>query len=152
MHYIYIYYFGSIKDNAIQTLLIDISKRVQNLKLIELQVPKGSLKNKRVEEIQQLEKEVLFSKVFEKHSCVGVCTEKGLQFTSFELYQYVKKIDSEIALIISGPYGPHKDIIQKATFNLSLSKLTFTHEMALYLLVEQLYRVQCFENNVGYTK
>ena len=35
---------------------------------------------------------------------------------------------------------------------LSLSSMTFTHEQALYLLIEQLYRVQCFEKNISYSK
>ena len=45
-----------------------------------------------------------------------------------------------IHFIIGGHYGLHEDILHRADFILSLSRLTFTHEMSRLILFEQLYR------------
>ena len=153
MHYLYIYYIGSIKDSNIKELIQDISKRLKFVKVIELQLPKGvkySMKQKL--QVQEVEKELLLSKVFSKHEHVIVCMERGIEYSTQSFYSYIKKLDREIAFVISGAYGPHREVIEKASSKLSLSQLTFTHEMSLYLLLEQIYRAQCIENNVEYTK
>lgn len=49
--------------------------------------------------------------------------------------------------IIGGHYGLDEDILQRADFILSLSRLTFTHEMSRLILLEQLYR--CCMINAG---
>ena len=43
-------------------------------------------------------------------------------------------------LVIGGPYGLDDDVRKRADLTLSLSKMTFTHQMARVLLLEQLYR------------
>lgn len=47
---------------------------------------------------------------------------------------------SEAAFLVGGHPGLHESILQRADLRLSLSPMTFTHEMARLLLVEQLYR------------
>ncbi|MCH8519825.1 MAG: 23S rRNA (pseudouridine(1915)-N(3))-methyltransferase RlmH [Nanoarchaeota archaeon] len=152
MHYIYIYYVGSIKDSSIKQLVADISKRLKFVKFVELQLPKGSSSFKLKSQVQEIEREIIISKVFDKHDCVIICTEKGEEYSTQGFYSTLKKLDRELAFVISGAYGPHIDILNKASLKLSLSKLTFTHEMALYILIEQIYRAQCIENNIDYTK
>lgn len=153
MHYLYIYYIGSIKDSNIRQLIQDISKRLKFVKIIELQLPKGSKYSiKQKIQIQEAEKELLLSKVFSRHEYVVICSEKGQEYSTEKFYSYIKNIDREIAFVISGAYGPHREVIEKASSKFSLSQLTFTHEMALYLLLEQIYRAQCIENNIEYTK
>lgn len=46
----------------------------------------------------------------------------------------------DIYFVIGGHYGLHEEILHRADFILSLSKLTFTHEMTRLVLLEQLYR------------
>lgn len=46
----------------------------------------------------------------------------------------------EIIFIIGGPHGLHESILEKANEQLSLSPLTFTHQMTRAILLEQLYR------------
>lgn len=151
MHYTYVYYFDSIKDPSIKVLIEEIVKRISFVRLIELQTPKGT-KGKKVNEVKEIEKNILISKVFEKHKCVVICTERGQEYSTQEFYKKLTAIDTELAVVISGPYGPHEEILNMTYLKLALSKMTFTHEMALYLLLEQLYRVHCFEQNIEYTK
>lgn len=71
--------------------------------------------------------------------------EKGLEFTTIELSQKVEKIfmlnKKRIVFIIGGPYGFSEKVFIRADLRLSLSKLTFSHQVVRLLFMEQLYRV-----------
>jgi 23S rRNA (pseudouridine1915-N3)-methyltransferase len=71
--------------------------------------------------------------------------EKGKELTTVEFSKLLNKWNENgqvksIYFIIGDPMGISKDILDKALLNLSLSKLTFTSDLAYLLLVEQLYR------------
>jgi 23S rRNA (pseudouridine1915-N3)-methyltransferase len=78
-------------------------------------------------------------------------TEGGQQFTSLELAAYLQQLadqgHSRLAFAIGGPLGLAADILHRAQKQLSLSSLTFTHELARLILLEQLYR--SFKINAG---
>lgn len=59
---------------------------------------------------------------------------------------------SQLTFVIGGPLGLSKDILKKAHEILSLSSLTFTHEMSRLILLEQLYRSFTIINNAKYHK
>lgn len=69
---------------------------------------------------------------------------KGQQFDSEELANWLSGITSSIrgsiCFIIGGPLGLSKEILDRSDKILSLSKLTFTHEMCRLFLIEQIYR------------
>jgi len=74
-----------------------------------------------------------------------VCLDRtGRQLESPELAAQVEKWEmrglKKISFVIGGPLGLSEEILQKADLILSLSRMTFTHEMARLLLLEQLYR------------
>ena len=58
----------------------------------------------------------------------------------------------EVTFIIGGPDGVSPEVAQSASFRLSLSFLTFTHDMARVVLVEQLYRAYSIINGFPYQK
>ncbi len=70
--------------------------------------------------------------------------DKGKQFTSMEFANYLqKKMNSgckQLVLTIGGPYGFSKQVYEKARGKISLSKMTFSHQMIRLFIVEQLYR------------
>ena len=70
--------------------------------------------------------------------------ENGKQFSSIEFSQFLqKKMNSGIKnlfLVIGGPYGFSDKVYQRCNGQLSLSKMTFSHQMARLFLIEQLYR------------
>ena len=68
-------------------------------------------------------------------------SEEGKEYTTADFAAFIGKIDRKIVFIIGGPYGLAKDIRRGADLLWSLSKLTFTHEIARLLLFEQLFRV-----------
>ncbi len=70
--------------------------------------------------------------------------EKGKMFSSIEFARFIeKKMASglkELVFVIGGPYGFSDEVNQKANSKISLSKLTFSHQMVRILCVEQIYR------------
>ncbi|MCL4266158.1 MAG: 23S rRNA (pseudouridine(1915)-N(3))-methyltransferase RlmH [Anaerolineae bacterium] len=70
-------------------------------------------------------------------------TSTGRQLDSLELAEFVRNqigVYGRIAFLIGGPVGLSVEVLQNCQETLSLSRLTFTHEIARLLLLEQLYR------------
>jgi len=61
-----------------------------------------------------------------------------------------QKLNGEMNLVIGGPLGIDEELINKARKRISLSNLTFTHELALILVLEQIFRGFKILNNEKY--
>lgn len=76
---------------------------------------------------------------------VIVLDEKGKEFTTTEFADKLGKIflqsKKRIVFIIGGPFGFSDEVYSRADMKMSLSKLTFSHQMVRLLFSEQLYRV-----------
>ena len=86
----------------------------------------------------------LFLNLIENSDTVVLLDEKGKQFTSRE---FASKIDhwmsssvKKVSLIIGGAYGFSDEMYARANEKMSLSKMTFTHQMIRLFFVEQIYR------------
>ena len=70
--------------------------------------------------------------------------ERGKMFSSKGLAKFIdqKMLSSvkELIFVIGGPYGFSDEVHKQATSEISLSKLTFSHQMVRLLCVEQIYR------------
>lgn len=76
-----------------------------------------------------------------RDATVWVLSEEGKTMTSSALAGHIQRqMGAELILIIGGPFGLTDAVKQRADRLISLSPMTFTHEMARYLLLEQLYR------------
>jgi 23S rRNA (pseudouridine1915-N3)-methyltransferase len=144
---------GKIKNKNLFEEINDLIKKIDRIEIIELK----EIKEKNEELLK--EKEL---KEFEKYLKLNnnyniILTEQGKEFTTENFYKKIKEIENKnieiIQFFIFGPFGPSKNINKyKIDLDLSLSKMTFTHKQALYLLIEQIYRVECFKKNIPYTK
>jgi len=67
-------------------------------------------------------------------------SEEGEKQSSIGFSEFIFDITRNLIFIVGGPDGHPKDIKEKANQILSLSKMTFPHEMALLILTEQIYR------------
>lgn len=76
----------------------------------------------------------------EKGAMVVVLTEEGKEFTTGEFSGFLGTVDRKIIFIIGGPYGIAPEVKSRADRLMALSKMTFTHEMARFIFLEQLYR------------
>lgn len=75
---------------------------------------------------------------------VVLLDERGKQFTSIEFADFIQKGMSagrrKMIFVVGGPYGFSKDVYSRADALLSLSKMTFNHEMVRLFFTEQIYR------------
>ena len=78
----------------------------------------------------------------------------GKQLGSEDFAQFVKKetFNSDFVFVIGGSEGISEDIKKNATNRLSISQMTFTHEMCRVFILEQLYRAFMILNNKRYHK
>ena len=120
---------GKIKKEYIKKGIMDYSKRVVHYIPFEIVETKE----------ENLEK-FLNSDVFNI-----LLDEKGKEFRSLEFARFIEKrmVSSvkDIVFFVGGAEGFSGEFRKKADFLLSLSKMTFPHEMARMVLVEQIYRV-----------
>jgi 23S rRNA (pseudouridine1915-N3)-methyltransferase len=80
----------------------------------------------------------------------------GTEFTSEQFAAFLNGRTlhghSRFAFILGGPLGLADEVIQRSDFTLALSRMTFTHEMARVVLLEQIYRAFTILNNEKYHK
>ncbi len=85
---------------------------------------------------------------------VVILDERGQQYSSVEFAKYLQKFMNagirQLVFIIGGPYGLGEEIRQRADRELSLSKMTFSHQMVRPFLLEQLYRAFSILRNEPY--
>ncbi len=140
-----VYVFGSIKDKNVRNLINEYLKRQSEIKLIFLKEKKGNKK-----EIQKHEYEVIKSKIKKQDpSKIFLLWEGGKEYTSVEFSNIVNK---NSVFIVTGPYGPSEELKGLIKNQLSLGKMTFPHEVAALLLIEQLYRAFQIKKNKPYHK
>lgn len=117
-------------------------KRYLPFEVVELPDVKNAKKRSK-DEIKKLEG-IAISKCLKPNDCVVLLDEKGKEFSSLQFSKYIQKQFSSsskgLIFIIGGPYGFSDDLYKRANGQLSLSKLTFSHQMIRMFFIEQLYR------------
>lgn len=136
---------GKTDNKALQTLIDDYSKRLQfyvRFEMIEL----TDIKNvKNLSEAQQKEKEgeLILSKLSPTDQ-MFLLDENGKVFSSVGFSQELqKKMNSGIktlVFVIGGPYGFSDAVYAKSQGKVSLSAMTFSHQMVRLFFIEQVYR------------
>lgn len=86
----------------------------------------------------------LFNQYIENTDTVVLLDEKGKEYTSREFAQKLNNWQNnsvkKICFLVGGAYGFSDEIYSRANEKLSLSKMTFTHQMIRLFFVEQIYR------------
>ena len=82
--------------------------------------------------------------MLDKSDHVVLLDEHGKEYTSIEFSQQVQKFMSSgtkrVVLVVGGPYGFSQEVYDRANGKISLSRMTFSHEMIRLIFTEQLYR------------
>lgn len=80
--------------------------------------------------------------------------ERGTEFSSVEFSKWIEKRmvagTRQLVFVIGGPYGFSKTVYQRSDFKISLSRLTFSHQMVRLIFVEQVYRAMTIIKNEPY--
>jgi len=136
---------GKTDSKDLQPLIEEYSKRLSfyvsfNFEIIpDIKNAKNlSKKQQKIAEGNELLKRI------EKSDTIIILDEKGKTFSSVEFSVFLqKKMNSGIKnliFIIGGPYGFSEEIYQRANAKISLSTMTFSHQMVRLFFIEQLYR------------
>ena len=136
---------GKTDDKEIQNLIKYYQNRLPkhwNFELTEIADVKNA-KNLSPELLKKEEGKLLLNQS-ENSDFIVLLDEKGKQFTSRE---FSAKIDhwmnssvKKVSFLIGGAYGFSSEIYDRANEKMSLSKMTFTHQMIRLFFVEQIYR------------
>ncbi|MEX1001457.1 MAG: 23S rRNA (pseudouridine(1915)-N(3))-methyltransferase RlmH [Crocinitomicaceae bacterium] len=100
-------------------------------------------KNKSTEQLKQEEGRLILDQI-ESGGLVILLDEKGKQYPSKEFANWLQNRMNrglkQLTFVIGGPYGFSEEVYTAANEKLSLSKMTFSHQMVRMLFLEQLYR------------
>ena len=136
---------GKTDNTDLQSLMDDYIKRLGFYIKFSIDIIPDikNVKNLSEEQQKQKEGELILSKLSATDILI-LLDENGKQFDSVHFSEYLQKhMNSgikQLVFAIGGPYGFSKDVYNKSNGKLSLSKMTFSHQMIRLFFIEQLYR------------
>ena len=149
---------GKIKEQYLKDAILEYTKRLSKyciLNIIEVtdaQIPNNinvSIENN----IKQIEGNQIISHI-KKDSFIICLDLNGKQLSSIEFSKKIEDIsinyNSNITFIIGGSLGLSNDVLSRANYTISFSKMTFPHQLFRVLLLEQLFRAFKISNNETY--
>lgn len=146
---------GKTDSVELTQLIGEYQNRLKHYIKFELEIIPDIKNTKNLSEKQQKEKEgdAILNRLNPTDLLV-LLDENGRQKTSLEFSQYLQKnMNSglkQLVFVIGGPYGFSEAIYQKCQGKISLSKMTFSHQMVRLFMVEQLYRAFTILKNEPY--
>ena len=148
-----IIYISSEKNSNIEILVNNYIKKIKHLADIDLFKIHNKNKTKKNKFNIDYESNLIINQL-SKNDINILLDEKGdvyetIKFSNFiqEKFLYSSK---KIVFIIGGAYGFNKELKKTVQKKISLSKLTFTHDMARVILIEQIYRALTVIKNIPY--
>ncbi|RKS42684.1 23S rRNA (pseudouridine1915-N3)-methyltransferase [Gillisia mitskevichiae] len=146
---------GKTDDKTLQNLTDVYVKRLQFYNKFEIELIPDLKKVKNLDENQQKQKEGEF--ILNKISTsdfVVLLDENGKQLSSVGFSEFIqKRFNSglkQVIFVIGGPYGFSQEVYDRADTKISLSKMTFSHQMVRLFFTEQLYRAFTILKNEPY--
>ncbi len=136
---------GKTDHKNLQALMDEYQKRLLFYIKFELEIIPDIKNAKNLSEPQQKEKEgELIMQKLSPTDFLILLDENGKSFSSVEFSEELqKKMNAglkTLVYVIGGPYGFSEAVYQKAQQKISLSKMTFSHQMVRLFFIEQLYR------------
>ncbi len=136
---------GKTDNKSLQTLIEDYTKRLSFYVKFDLEIIPDIKNVKNLSEAQQKEKEgeLILSKITPTDHLI-LLDENGKTFSSVGFSDFLqKKMNAgtkTLVFVIGGPYGFSETVYQKAQGKVSLSEMTFSHQMVRLFVIEQIYR------------
>jgi 23S rRNA (pseudouridine1915-N3)-methyltransferase len=136
---------GKTDNKSLQSLIDEYTKRLSFYIKFDLEIIPDIKNVKNLSEAQQKEKEgeLILSKISATDQLI-LLDENGSTFSSVAFSEYLqKKMNAGVktlVFVIGGPYGFSDEVYKKAQGKISLSAMTFSHQMVRLFVIEQLYR------------
>lgn len=134
---------GKTKERFTEEALAYYQKRIRKYAELEL-ITVPAAKGKGSQEAQKQEEERAIRKQLPKTPFLVLLDEKGERMNSKsfagELRVFREKAGKDLTFVIGGAYGFTPDLLERADRSIALSALTFSHQIARIVFLEQLYR------------
>lgn len=135
---------GKTNDIHLQAIINDYAERITHYMPFEIIVIPELKNTKSLSEEQQKVREgELIMKQLTAQDTVILLDERGKQYRSLEFAKWIEKQQltaRRLVFIIGGPYGFSSTIYDRANGKISLSMMTFSHQLVRTIFTEQLYR------------
>ncbi|WP_298503210.1 23S rRNA (pseudouridine(1915)-N(3))-methyltransferase RlmH [uncultured Maribacter sp.] len=136
---------GKTDSEQLQELITNYTTRLKHYVKFDLDIIPDIKNAKNLSEKQQKEKEgELILKKIVPTDVLVLLDENGKQLSSVDFSSYLQKKmnagNKQLVFVIGGPYGFSDSVYKKANDKISLSKMTFSHQMVRLFIVEQIYR------------
>lgn len=137
------------------TAINDYVERTKHFISFDMEVIPELKNTKNLSMEQQKEKEgELICKALQPGDVVVLLDEHGKEMRSVDFAEYMKRkmntVNKRLVFIIGGPYGFSPKVYQVASEKISVSKMTFSHQMIRLIFVEQIYRAMTILNGGPY--
>lgn len=151
---------GKIKEKFYTQAIEEYSKRLSRYcKMDIIEVPDEKTPDNAGEQvnnaIKNKEGERILANIRQDDYVIALAIE-GKMLDSVELSQYIEKLGiegkSSIVFVIGGSLGLSKEVLDRADYKLSFSKMTFPHQLMRVILLEQVYRAYRIMTNQPYHK
>ncbi|MCF7567823.1 23S rRNA (pseudouridine(1915)-N(3))-methyltransferase RlmH [Sabulilitoribacter arenilitoris] len=136
---------GKTDNKELQALINNYTKRLGFYIKFELEIILDIKNSKNLSEAQQKQKEgkLILGKL-KPIDVLILLDENGKQYDSVGFSNYLQRYMNsgikQLVFVIGGPYGFSEEVHKKANGKVSLSKMTFSHQMIRLFVIEQLYR------------
>ncbi|HXJ98715.1 MAG TPA: 23S rRNA (pseudouridine(1915)-N(3))-methyltransferase RlmH [Gelidibacter sp.] len=146
---------GKTDNQQLQQLIDDYQKRLGFYIKFEFEIIPDIKNAKNLSEKQQKQREgeLILAKVGTSDLLI-LLDENGKQYDSVSFSEHLQKqMNSgikQLVFVIGGPYGFSSEVYTKANGKISLSKMTFSHQMIRLFMIEQLYRAFTILRNEPY--
>lgn len=150
---------GTLKEEYLRAAAAEYEKRLgafcrfEQVQLKEERVGDSPSQNE-IRAVLERESVKILEQIPSSAFCVALCVE-GKQLSSEELAQRIEDISmdkSEICFVIGSSYGLSDVVKQRADMRLSVSKLTFPHQLMRVILLEAIYRAFNIQRGTKYHK
>lgn len=146
---------GKIKEKYFEDAIGEFTKRLSGFCSFSIiEIPAEAIKDENLaQKYMKNEAEKILAQI-KPQTFVITMEIEGKELSSTGFAQKIKQLSNEghaeIAFIIGGANGLHQDIKNISNFKLSMSKMTFPHQIARLNLIEQIYRAFKINNNEAY--
>lgn len=139
---------GTLKEKFFKDAFNEYQKRLSSFCKFELvELDECKIKNypseSEIEKCLKQESFKIFSKIPDNSYIIAMCIE-GIELSSQKFAQYIENIAANqtscICFIIGSSHGLAQNIKKRANFLMSMSAMTFPHQLARIILCEQIYR------------
>lgn len=150
---------GTLKEGYLREAAAEYGKRLgafcrfENIQLKEERLPEDPSENE-IRAVLAKEGERILAEIPPRSYCVAMCVE-GKQLSSEELAARIETVANEtanICFIIGSSFGLADTVKQRADMRLSVSKLTFPHQLMRVVLLEAVYRAFNIQRGTRYHK